>query len=187
MHFCESLPTLEEIYETNKFTSYPQPLEEASLPSNLNSKYHRVTDFQKLKIEKNFNIFHANANGLESKFHTLHTFLNGAVSAMDVIAITETSENKDHSFIKNISMDGFKLYHSPSLYHSLDNCGCAGDADFRIKFLFVSVRVLSYNSSLSKLCILAVLQHYHTHPFGLLSFLGLVSSPYETTSVSQSV
>ena len=74
-----------------------------------------------------------------------------------------------------------------SLYHSLDNCGCAGDADFRIKFLFVSVRVLSYNSSLSKLCILAVLQHYHTHPFGLLSFLGLVSSPYETTSVSQSV
>ena len=114
MRFCESLPTLEEIYETNKFTSYPQPLEEATLPSNLNSKYHRVTDFQKLKIEKNFNIFHSNANGLESKFHTLHTFLNGAVSAMDVIAITETSENKDHSFIKNISMDGYKLYHTPS-------------------------------------------------------------------------
>ena len=98
MHFCESLPTLEEIYETNNFASYPQPLEEATLPSNLNSKYYRVDEFQKLKIEKNFNIFHSNVNGLESKYNTLHTFLNGARTAMDVIAITETSETKDHSF-----------------------------------------------------------------------------------------
>ena len=94
MQFCESLPSLEEIYETSKWSDYPRPLEEASLPSNLKSKYHRVYDFQNLKIEKNFNIFHANVNGLESKFDTLHTFLNGAKSAMDVIAITETSENK---------------------------------------------------------------------------------------------
>lgn len=114
MHFCESLPTLEEIYETNNFASYPQPLEEATLPSNVSSKYYSVTDFQKLKIEKNFNIFHSNVNGLESKFDTLHTFLNGAKSAMDVIAITETSESKDHSFIKNISMDGYEFYHTPS-------------------------------------------------------------------------
>ena len=58
MKFCESLPTLEEIYETSKFSSFPKPMEEASLPSNLNSKYHSVRDFQKLKIEKKFNIFH---------------------------------------------------------------------------------------------------------------------------------
>ena len=115
MKFCESLPTLEEIYETNNFSSYPQPLEEATLPSNLNSKYHRVSDFQKLKIEKNFNIFHANVNGLETKFDTLHTFLSGAKSTMDVIAITETSENKDHSFLRNISIDGYKKpYHTAS-------------------------------------------------------------------------
>ena len=71
-------------------------------------------DFQKLKIEKNFNIFHANVNGLEPKFETLHTFLNGAKSAMDVIAITETSENKDHSFIKNVEMEGYKLFSTPT-------------------------------------------------------------------------
>ena len=93
MKFLESLPSLEEIYETSNFSSFPKPMEEASLPSNLSSKYHSIREFQKLKIQKNFNIFHANVNGLESKFDNLHTFLAGAVSAMDVVAITETSEH----------------------------------------------------------------------------------------------
>ena len=114
MKFCESLPTLEEIYETTKFSSFPKPMEEASLPSNLNSKYHSVLDFQKLKVQKNFNIFHANVNGLETKFDNLHTFLAGAMSAMDVVAITETSEHKDHSFITNTSMEGYKPFHTPT-------------------------------------------------------------------------
>ena len=105
---------MEEIYETLKFSSYPGTLDEATLPSNLNSKYHRVSDVQKLKIEKNFNIFHANMNGLESKFVNLHTFLNGSCSAFDVVAITETTEHIEHSFLKNISMEGFKLYNTPS-------------------------------------------------------------------------
>ena len=52
MKFCESLPTLEEIFETSKYSSYPRPMEDANLPSNLNSKYHSVSDVQKLKIEK---------------------------------------------------------------------------------------------------------------------------------------
>ena len=112
MKFCESLPTLEEIYVTSNFSSFPKPMEEASLPSNLNSKYHSVQDLQKLKIQKNFNIFHANVNGLETKFDNLHTFLAGTTSAMDVVAITETSENKDNSFITNVEMDGYKLYNT---------------------------------------------------------------------------
>ena len=99
MKFCENLPTLEEIHETSKFSSFPKPMKEATLPSNLNSKYHSVRDFQKLKIQKNFNIFHANDNGFESKFDNLHTFLASAESKMDVVAITETSENKDHTYI----------------------------------------------------------------------------------------
>ena len=86
-------------------------MEEASLPSNLNSKYHSVQDIQKLKIQKNSNIFHANVNGL-TKFDNLHTFLAGSTSAMDVVAITETSENKDNSFITNVEMDGYKLYNT---------------------------------------------------------------------------
>ena len=108
MEFCKSLPSLEEIYETNKFSSYPNRCEE-DLPSNLNSKYHSVSEFQKLKIEKNFNIFHSNVNGLESKFGTLHTFLAGSTSKMDVIAITETSEQVNDGFLSNVKIEGYKL------------------------------------------------------------------------------
>ena len=61
------------------------------------------------------NIFHSNVNGLESKFDTLHDFLAGANSAMDIIGITETSEDNDNSFISNVSLDGYKLFHTPSL------------------------------------------------------------------------
>ena len=112
MEFCKSLPSLEKIYETNNFSNYPSQSDEYSLPSNLSSKYHTVSEFQKLKIEKNFNIFHSNVNGLESKFGTLHTFLAGAASQVDVIAITETSEHIDHGFLSNIDMDGYKLYNT---------------------------------------------------------------------------
>ena len=115
MSFCENLPSLEDIHETSKFSAFPKPMEEASLPSNLNSKYHSVRDFQKLKIENNFNIFHANVNGLESKFDTLHTFLGGSSSAVDVIAISETSEHDKHSFISNIEMEGYVPYSTPTL------------------------------------------------------------------------
>ena len=115
MSFCEHLPSLEDIYETSKFSAFPKPMEEASLPSNLNSKYHSVHDFQKLKVGNNFNIFHANVNGLESKFDTLHTFLGGTASAVDVVAITETSEHDKHSFISNIDMDGYDPFSTPTL------------------------------------------------------------------------
>ena len=36
-------------------------------------------------------------------------------SAMDVIGITETSEDINNSFISNVSLDGYKLFHTPSL------------------------------------------------------------------------
>ena len=114
MKFCEHLPKLEDIFEASKFSSYPNRNDEITLPSNLNSKYHSVYDFQKLKIQKNFNIFHSNVNGIESKFDTLENFLSGATSAMDIIAISETSEDLDNSFISNISLDGYKLFHTPS-------------------------------------------------------------------------
>ena len=71
-----------------------------------------MREFQKLKVEKNFNIFHSNVNGLESKFGNLHTFLAGATSQMDVVAITETSEHIDHGFLSNIDMEGYKLFNT---------------------------------------------------------------------------
>ena len=46
-------------------------------------------------------------NGLESKFSHLNNFLNGTRSPFDVIAISETSEHKDDSFIANVSLDNY--------------------------------------------------------------------------------
>ena len=117
MEFCKNLPSLEIIHETSSFYKYSLPdVDELDVPTLLTSKYHSVNEFQKLKIEKNFNIFHSNVNGLESKLDTLQTFLSTAKSAMDVIAITETSEHSTQSFISNINIDDYTpAFSTPSL------------------------------------------------------------------------
>jgi hypothetical protein len=115
MEFCNYIPSLEIIQETSSYAKYSLPDLESTLPNLLNSKYHSVHEFQKQKIDKNFNIFHSNVNGLESKFETLHTFLNGSNSSMDVIAITETSEDQNLSFLSNMDMEGYKLYSTPTV------------------------------------------------------------------------
>ena len=44
--------------------------------SNLTEcKYYSIDEFQNLNKNKNFNIFHNNINGLETKFELLHIFL----------------------------------------------------------------------------------------------------------------
>ena len=73
---------------------------------SLTSKYHSVEEVQNLKIEKSFNIFHSNVNGLESKFENLHSFIKSSKSSMVVIALSETSENNDHSFLRNVEIEG---------------------------------------------------------------------------------
>ena len=60
------------------------------------------------------NIFHANVNGLESKFDTLNNFLAGATSPIDIVALTETSEDSVNSFISNVSVDDYSLFSTPT-------------------------------------------------------------------------
>ena len=110
MEFCKTIPSLEIIQETSSYEKYSLPDINSTFPNLLTSKYHSVDEVQNLKIEKNLNIFHSNVNGLESKFENLHCFLNGSKSAMDIVALTETSENDDHSFLQNIRLEG---YHDP--------------------------------------------------------------------------
>ncbi len=114
MEFCNFLPSLEVVHESSSFPKYSQPDPDLGLPNLINSKYHSVKDFQNLKIEKNFNLFHSNVNGLEIKLDTLQTFLAGSKSAMDIIAVTETSEKEDDSFISNVKIDGYSLFHTPT-------------------------------------------------------------------------
>ena len=66
LEFCHFLPSLEIIHESSSLAKYSLPDPDCDLPNLVNSKYHSVSEFQNLKIEKNFNIFHSNVNGLES-------------------------------------------------------------------------------------------------------------------------
>ena len=110
MEFCKTIPSLEIIQETSSFEKYSIPDIDSTFPNLLTSKYHSVDEVQNLKVEKDFNIFHSNVDGLESKFENLHSFINGSKSAMDIIALTETSENDANSFLKNVKIEG---YHDP--------------------------------------------------------------------------
>ena len=92
MRFCEFLPSFETMSISNEFSNLSRYDIYHNLPILTNCKYYNVNNFQKLKIQKNLNIFHSNVNGLESKFESLHEFLAGSSSALDIIAITETSQ-----------------------------------------------------------------------------------------------
>ena len=116
LEFCHVLPSLEIIHESSSLAKYSLPDPDFDLPNLVNSKYHSVSDVQNLKVEKNFNIFHSNINGLESKLDALNTFLSGSKSAMDILAITETSESDANSFLTNVNIDGYKPpFHTPTL------------------------------------------------------------------------
>ena len=80
----------------------------------IDCKYHSVEDFQKLKNNKSFNLFHSNVNSLESKFGNLHQFLASTPSKFHVLAITETSQKADENFKSNVKIDGYDLFKTPS-------------------------------------------------------------------------
>ena len=63
-----------------------------NLPILSNCKYFTVNEVRNLKNNNNFNLFHSNINGLDSKFDDLYDFISSTSSAFDVIAITETSQ-----------------------------------------------------------------------------------------------
>ena len=88
--------------------------------SNLSGcEYYSCTKFHKLITKKNkqnnVNIFHNNFNGLESKFDQLHHFLSSTTSDIDIIAITETSQQANNiNFKTNVKLEGYEIYSTPT-------------------------------------------------------------------------
>ena len=85
-----------------------------NIPSLLNSKYYSVNAIQNLNIDNNLNIFHSNINGLGSKFDSLNNFFVEAKADFDIVAITETSEQAENSFLSNVEMEGYSFFHTPT-------------------------------------------------------------------------
>ena len=64
---------------------------------------------------ENFNIFHNNFNGLESKFDLFHHFLKNCSKDFDILAISETSQKLNSScFQSNVDLKGYNLFSTPS-------------------------------------------------------------------------
>ena len=79
--------------------------------SNLKDcKYYSVEEIQKSKFDNNFNIFHNNVNGLETKFGQLHNLIASVSPGFDLIAITETSHKDNEKFKSNINIDNYNIF-----------------------------------------------------------------------------
>ena len=87
------------------------PLNESTF-NNKNCKYYSIDQFNEAtpQLIKNFNLFHNNLNGLESKFDNFHQFISEN-NVFDFIAITETSQKTaNNGFLTNIELEGFSSY-----------------------------------------------------------------------------
>ena len=129
---CDCLPKDNNII-VNKLPNYKiseQAIKFSNLSQyNLNSdvnlsnlqgcKYYSYEDFHNLSSKNNHhtnvNIFHNNFNGLETKFAEFHNFLPSTPFDLDIITITETSEQLNNlNFNKKVDLDGYSLYSLPS-------------------------------------------------------------------------
>ena len=113
MRFLQSLPNVEVISETSKFSQLSTDIN-FELPSNTDCRYFSVNEYQQLKKNKNLNIFHTNLNGLESKFEDLCEFISGVTHKMDILALTETSEKDEEGFLSNVEIEGYNKFNTAS-------------------------------------------------------------------------
>ena len=105
---------MELVTEVSKFSNLQAYDLDLNMADQNDCKYYTVNEFQKLNLQKKFNIFHSNVNGLESKFENLHEFLTSASSNMDIVAITETSQKSNENFIKNVTIEAYDIYSTGS-------------------------------------------------------------------------
>ena len=96
------------------FTEHSSNDSNIEFPAKGTCKYYSVKEYQLLNKTSNFNIFHSNINGLESKLDNLHEFLTASSTKLDLLAITETSEKEDTGFLNNVEIEGYEKYHTPS-------------------------------------------------------------------------
>ena len=108
MRFLESLPNVDILEQIVSFTEHASNDSNIELPAKGTCKYYSVKEYQLLNKKSNFNIFHSNINGFESKLDNLHEFLTVSSTKLDFLAITETSEKEDTGFLNNVEIEGYE-------------------------------------------------------------------------------
>ena len=110
--FLESLPNLDIVNESLSFTDDSSNDCSIELPNKTSCKYYSVNDYQLLNKKNKLNIFHSNINGLGSKLDNLNEFLASSSTMLDILALTETSENAETGFLTNVEIAGYEKFHT---------------------------------------------------------------------------
>ena len=108
----DNLPNYDIISKASDIETLKQFDIDENTISNINSRYYPTYEFQSLKREKSFNIFHTNLNGLENKFEQLHNFINTTNLNLDIIGVSETSLKENENFDLNVNIDGYQQPYS---------------------------------------------------------------------------
>ena len=116
MGMSEILPKFETLSEVSKFNSLNMNDVNINLMPNIDCNYYSVDHLYTLleRNQKYFNILHANVCGLETNYDNLYSFLSEAPTDFDVINITETSQNVNENVKRNVTIEGYELYSTPS-------------------------------------------------------------------------
>ena len=112
--FFNTLPTFEIVSEVSKFSDFQSNEVDINMAFQIDCKYYSVNEYNKLKNNKYFNLFHSNVNSLEAKFGNFHEFLSSTSNKLDILAITETSEKVNENFKINVEIKGYKMFSTSS-------------------------------------------------------------------------
>ena len=101
------LPTYKIASKAYKIDSMNQYDIDDNIVNNINSRYYSAHEFNNMNDSDSFKILHSNLNGLENKFDNYHTFVTSPNINIDVMCISETTQEENCPFNLNINIDGY--------------------------------------------------------------------------------
>ena len=107
MEIFDKLPNFEIKSRASEIGNLKKHDVDANTADNIDSRYFSVQEFQKLKRDNSFNLFHSNLNGLISKFDLVHNFINNTNLDLDIVAFSETTQKENEDFQSNVFLEGF--------------------------------------------------------------------------------
>ena len=86
-----------------------------NLAHTINSRYMEISDLLKLQDTKDsFSLFHLNITSLSAHYDELLLLLSSFSLSVDVIAISESKEQIDCGFLKNVNISGYTMHSTPT-------------------------------------------------------------------------
>ena len=111
MEIANMIPEFEAISVALKSNNLASNDIDENLIDIINSKYYTIDEFTKIKsVKKSFNIFHSNVDGYECHSEGLGEIVSKSSLNFDVVCLSETSQQLDHVFPKNVILEN---YHYP--------------------------------------------------------------------------